>query len=741
MASDAVIVGITGVSLAVFSIAHGCWERMQCGSGCVEIDGLAWTCPFKNRITLAGSLVMVNQSGTTATPADLDAASRSFCAVGERVSASNECRIYYPYPDALSTEIMMATGATESRRMCGEWLGSGISLGTSIEYFSMAEATTTRAQVLNATASRYNVASTNIGKMHASCTRTVIAGASAMRIAAQRGYNHLLTQLPDVVDVDTALRATAIVNGHYCDTGVTKMAYDFGLGGNAFEIVIGDAVPFGSSVVGDALQLVGASSDESRAAEDANDEIAARVATSPMAVASTTHLRTMVTGATGRSASVGLVRGDTQQTAAFIAMAAANPALAQAHVKGQAAFCALSIHSAIETQTAPNGFIGFSSHIFGPSRVEAHLRNRRQTSMAISSLGRAARVTDIGLVNKKFDSDTQRNVSSATFSQLELQLTSSTGTADVGEACRAFVRALFPDTTDTDEFNVVVPSALYTRLQTMVETVRTGVQSALRDNATLRSLLVDPDRVAVDVGNTRVRIPGAPRGSWAGATRPLPTATFTSDDGLLVMAAKQARAVFLDRMSLPFTATNFCDGGIAMDALSVNAYIHYHAMCSFYGLGMLSRPWADQAYDDASLVSRLLYVVGHEFGHVSLNSGIEYSQMSTTLPFYDTNTHDEAIADVISGAGLIATGLVTRDTLCQHVAQLWCARVPPFFYETAWGNIHPLAVICTTPPPPFTPFTRPSQSPQPVFVPVHCVHLLQNQRGDYFCEAMRRLAP
>ena len=50
--------------------------------------------------------------------------------------------------------------------------------------------------------------------------------------------------------------------------------------------------------------------------------------------------------------------------------------------------------------------------------------------------------------------------------------------------------------------------------------------------------------MASDVSRVRVRIPGAPRGTWAGSTRQ-PMASLASTDGVFVMAAKQARAVFL----------------------------------------------------------------------------------------------------------------------------------------------------------------------------------------------------
>ena len=72
--------------------------------------------------------------------------------------------------------------------------------------------------------------------------------------------------------------------------------------------------------------------------------------------------------------------------------------------------------------------------------------------------------------------------------------------------------------------------------------------------------------------NVRIRVPGAPRGTWAGASRPLPSATFDSGDGVFVMAAKQARAVYLDRQGgLAYDASDPCEGPSAYTGLTQNA--------------------------------------------------------------------------------------------------------------------------------------------------------------------------
>lgn len=182
-------------------------------------------------------------------------------------------------------------------------------------------------------------------------------------------------------------------------------------------------------------------------------------------------------------------------------------------------------------------------------------------------------------------------------------------------------------------------------------------------------------------------------------------ASLASTDGIFVMAAKQARAVFLDRQSsLVFSATDICEGPPAYDALAANAYIYASRRCSYYLLGMAFRPFADEQYSDESLASRMGYVIAHEMAHSTLNTQFVNPNYENLLSRYtDPNTLSEAIADVVGGLGLVDAGLVNSSRLCLHVAQTWCARTPPLYYTGS--SSHPKA----------------------------------NNRGDFFCQTLRDL--
>ena len=92
--------------------------------------------------------------------------------------------------------------------------------------------------------------------------------------------------------------------------------------------------------------------------------------------------------------------------------------------------------------------------------------------------------------------------------------------------------------------------------------------------------------------------------------------------------------------------------------------------------GLLVPPFADERYDDASLYSRVGYVVAHELMHVTaFTSRWDGAYADYLLHRYDPQTHVEAIADAGAMATIMRLGVVSNASLCGHVSQLWCARV------------------------------------------------------------------
>jgi hypothetical protein len=87
-------------------------------------------------------------------------------------------------------------------------------------------------------------------------------------------------------------------------------------------------------------------------------------------------------------------------------------------------------------------------------------------------------------------------------------------------------------------------------------------------------------------------------------------------------------------------------------------------------------PFADERYDEASLASRVGFVVAHEFMHVTAyKSQWDSTYAKYLLGDYPDSTHVEAIADVGAAAILARLDRVSNETVCASVSQLFCGRV------------------------------------------------------------------
>jgi len=144
----------------------------------------------------------------------------------------------------------------------------------------------------------------------------------------------------------------------------------------------------------------------------------------------------------------------------------------------------------------------------------------------------------------------------------------------------------------------------------------------------------------------------------------------------MLMAVKQAKAIFTDRTNILFADENVCTGPPIYPAMEANAYIYPGGDCTHVMLGVLRKPFADERYDNASLASRAGWVIAHELAHNSLVSTWNDAPVSSLLSRYTSNLYSEAIADVIGALAVIHAGYATATQVCHHVSQIWCARVP-----------------------------------------------------------------
>jgi len=241
-------------------------------------------------------------------------------------------------------------------------------------------------------------------------------------------------------------------------------------------------------------------------------------------------------------------------------------------------------------------------------------------------------------------------------------------------ACNDALATFFPGHVDEAVFDTMVNRHLYDRIGAAYPGVRSAVAAAIRGSI-ISPTLGDPEAVARNALDVDMRVAGAPLDSWGGKLLPLPSPAFSSNDGSLLMLLKAAGALF-DRRSRLVHEGGVCDLPALYPATTRNAYLFPAARCGMLLPGLLVPPFADNLYDDASLYSRVLYVVAHEIAHVTAYAPWRAAPMADLLSGYPPSTHVEAIADLAAVNAIVLTGKVNSSELCGHVSQIWCARMP-----------------------------------------------------------------
>ena len=446
--------------------------------------------------------------------------------------------------------------------------------------------------------------------------------------------------------------------------------------GGVFKAKILRGSAFAAGDLSKSLFAVAESSTVQSDAETGNAAINANAMSSPSATLA--ELEYLYEGATGRTdhTLVPLVYGVTPELDGLIWLAGQNRyGEASAYLHGVAATCAFALHGNLDVTST-------GEYLFQSNRPIA------------ASLGRLTAPPE-GEMLIDVNNETVLNASSITWSQIKAE--------PVGNAqtdCVNLARFLFPDRIDAEHFDLMNTDALYSRLEEMTAVIRASVKYVVQSNAAISSCFVNPAAVAAAVQTTRVRLAGAPRGTWAGILRDFPDGQLSSSDGPMVMAIKQAKAIFTDRTNILFSNENVCAGPPVFPAMEANAYIYPGGDCTHMMLGVLRKPFADERYDNASLASRAGWVIAHELAHNSLVSSWYTGPITSLLSRYTSNLYSEAIADIIGALAIINAGYATATQLCQHVSQLWCARTPLGYTPSSTAS-HPGAnqrgdLLCST---------------------------------------------
>ena len=677
---EAFAIPVVALLVAIVAGAVHCGVAVDCvhHDRCLQTGGQWVGCGFVNVVDLAADR-LYNASRANVSLATL---TRGSCTAGERRQADGVCVPLRSYPSALEVEVQDPASGMQHTRWCGAWIyahAGGVRDATL--YYSFYDEAHATAAVEAAEAEQYAspwLSHGDAGKFYAACTRTVLGGAGAIRAAARLAYADLKPTLTGG-NRAAALRALGRLASHSCP-GPLQLGIGVDAGKGVFPAAVRGAL-FAEGELARALFVMEESAAMQLDAEAAADVVDRYAFDSPRAVTADYELvfegavadDTAAPAAAAAAASFmppGINLTDTgsddlkftitpEFDGLLILLNRSDAHLVDAYLAGLAASCALAIQQTLDTELQP-----------------VLLDGDKPAARALGRLELTPDAVDAHLFS--VGDEAVRNASAVTWAQLQPR-----PTGKAAEDCLALTRYVMPDRIDAMHFGLVVPDALYAALEPMVADIREAVASALEGVVGVSDLFVPGAgaSAAADVRAFRLRLPGAPRGTWAGYARPLADGELASTDGVMRMAVQQARAAFLDRHRLwsgaGGTPADSCDFPALFDSLTSNAYIAPSLGCTHILTGMLRRPFADARYDATSLRSRVGYVVAHEFAHVSLLYAPSAKGSELMDAYGDVaSVRYEGLADVIAARSLVAANLVDANTLCAHVSQLWCGLSP-----------------------------------------------------------------
>ena len=629
---------VVSTVVALIGLSNQCSEQHEClkRQTCVELD--TGTCSFTNVVSASGWRLF-NSSDTRLSMESLE---RGVCAVGSRQTVSSaglKCVRHRSFPDATEVEIMKASADSYHETACGTWIDTQTSVGTYWAFWDESEVATDVADALFA---KYRVRTSSgaPSKFRSACVRMATSGSAGP--AGAEAYEFLSSRLVPFTTRSNALRSVGVLASHFCDAPAqVGLTMGYGVIPN-----VTDGILLSPAEVAEFLYAAGVS----RAVQDAATSFAVAVAnTPPSSVSGQTEAdaKQVLLGATGLDDwSYGMDHGPLAALSRFVQVFESEGAEAtHAYILGLAARCSFSVREVVY-----GSYIGSSS-----ARVAA--------------LGRLEAPDRLMHV----DGPTLSRATTTTFSHLQARrVLSSNRRENAMDACNQVMVDFFPDHVDRVVYELLVSEKLYNTLGDQVGSIRAAVAAAIR-SPIVSPTLVDPEAVARAAEASTIRVAGAPASTWGGRFQKLPSYSFESKDGALVMLLKAAKALFDQRMDV------VTSGGLADDlppvysSLSRNAYFFPGYNTGVLLPGLLVPPLADTLYDTDSLLSRVGWVVAHEFAHVTAAANWNKAAMNELLAGYLESTHTEAIADIVATIAIHSMG-VGKDKLCLSLSQLWCGK-------------------------------------------------------------------
>jgi len=598
------------------------------------------------------------------------------------------CKLQRIFPSAFNP----ATGIAGSKRLvqaaCGKWADTVDSSGNGLTYLGIGAAAESVEAMVRVTRYALGVAHAPVNdamSFKLACDRLATATVQTMQADVVQGYNRILSHVNSALDTSAhTFNAAATLLGFGCDGFVELSVY---IDSNGFILRVQDGALLSAGLVKQALSLVGESPATAEAAfewfrskHESTSAPCDWVPTTPELLQLV--LKAALIGATSTDVESALQSDVHNNPPSMIVDPASLHALrklvctmrpsagasvgqAESAIKGVAAVCAASVMAnrfdrRWETPIWPGmrEYAASRQSQFGRPRALGRLAPRMHSHSATH-----------GIEHGPISETDWRQATGQTLGTLIATVDARVadhGPGDVA-SCQDITDALFPEQMEHALYASSVSSALAMRVKRMTDDFKVHLAAVLRTEGAMRALFENPDAIALGVERSRVAIAGEPRSSP-------PAARITSNDGPTTQGLLQSAAMTSDRLKMALLGEDICSHPPLLDPEDINAYYLHPFGCVYLSVGILLAPFADQAYDDFSLLANLGFVIAHELGHNSYFSRIYMATVESTLHRYGAGAYTEAISDVLAAVTLMSytnTKDYTQFALFQ--AQTWCA--------------------------------------------------------------------
>jgi len=271
--------------------------------------------------------------------------------------------------------------------------------------------------------------------------------------------------------------------------------------------------------------------------------------------------------------------------------------------------------------------------------------------------------------------------------------------------CGAIVSFVAPMSMDRAAFEARFTNRVLRRLEALFASLRSQMVQVVRD---LSSVFVDVPSIEDAFSTVRVSIPGATpadsvqfggQGRSGRSTANAETRAqiafetgLNNVDGVLMNMLDSGRATKREMLehAVSDEVKDPCELPPLYDAQLVNAYYMYPSNCIVMFLGLATDSVLNDAYDDATLLSRYGWVLAHELAHASVWSRRYSRAYGDLLQHYTSSAREEGLADFLATVATTkAAGHENAYTTLLNVAQVFCVSdiAPPPFGNA--GASHP----------------------------------------------------